>query len=130
MSEAVWLAILGPGGLAALIVGGVFAIVHNRKAKKRDEVTEVIRSQVQNSHGTNLRDDVDKIMALVARVEGAVTSVASDVRGIRKDIGRLDERDLDDVAELRSVRDALNRRIDELKDDFEDTFEVKKGRLQ
>ncbi|PRB02754.1 hypothetical protein CQ047_17780 [Microbacterium sp. MYb72] len=76
-----------------------------------------IRHQVKNSHGTNLRDDIDQLDARIARVaetaEHAVRAarkasddtvqlredvqagrietgeVRADVRGLRKDIGRL-----------------------------------------
>ncbi len=76
-----------------------------------------IRHQVKNSHGTNLRDDIDKLDDKIARVaktaEHAVRAarkasddtvqlredvqagrnetgeVRADVRGLRKDIGRL-----------------------------------------
>lgn len=76
-----------------------------------------IRHQVKNSHGTNLRDDIDRLDARIARVTEMAEHAASaareasrdtnqlredvqagrtetgevraDVRGLRKDIGRL-----------------------------------------
>lgn len=76
-----------------------------------------VRHQVKNSHGTNLRDDIDRLADRLGRVEGnaehAVRAarkasddtvqlredvqagrietgeVRADVRGLRKDIGRL-----------------------------------------
>lgn len=39
---------------------------------------EAIRHQVQNSHPTNLRDDLDTVLA--------------EIRGVRRDIGRVDSR--------------------------------------
>ncbi|MEQ6899291.1 hypothetical protein [Microbacterium sp. KR10-403] len=74
----------------------------------------VIRHQVQNSHGTNLRVDLDEI-------KSAVGAVASDVRGIRKDHGRLASR-LDATA---ARLDHTNSRLDTLADhvdDIEDTI--------
>lgn len=79
--------------------------------------TSEVRHQVKNSHGTNLRDDIDDQSAAIAEVrqiaEHAVraarkasddtvqlredvqalrtdhTGTASDIRGIRKDLGRI-----------------------------------------
>lgn len=76
-----------------------------------------VRHQVKNSHGTNLRDDIDRLAERLGRVEGNAAhavraarkasddtvqlredvqagrqetgEVRADVRGLRKDIGRL-----------------------------------------
>ena len=91
MSDEVLVAVVTTIGvvLSAVVTGG-FAILHKTQ-KNRDEknqqVQETIREQVQNSHGTNLRNDIDRVLAVVESVQG-------DVRGIRKDVGRLDQRDM------------------------------------
>lgn len=76
-----------------------------------------IRHQVKNSHGTNLRDDIDALSARIGRVEdtaghavraarkasddtvqlredvqamrGDLGGTQSDIRGMRKDLGRI-----------------------------------------
>lgn len=101
-------AISAGGGLLVAIVAGVFGIVHTRRQKSRDaaisQKVEVVREQVQNSHGTNLRNDLDRglaaseaALAAVNRIERMVLGVTSDIRGMRRDIGR----GQDQTAELR-----------------------------
>lgn len=91
------------------LVGTILAVLLQRTAE--------VRHQVKNSHGTNLRDDVDHVRAELAEVRGIaehgvraaraatreatqtredvqqlradLTGTASDIRGMRKDIGRL-----------------------------------------
>lgn len=64
---------------------------------------EAIRHQVQNSHGTNLRDDIDTVL--------------SEIRGVRKDVGRLDDR-------LTYTQARLDKVIDHV-DELEDTLNPK-----
>jgi archaellum component FlaC len=76
-------------------VGGVLAAIFGRQLGR-------IRRQVENSHSTNLRDDIDnqhrEVMGQLGRVADRLEGTASDIRGIRKDIGRLESKDdrLDD----------------------------------
>ena len=119
MSEGVIVALIAAGGsVAVTIVGGIFGLLqlrkHRKQAKEQSATLEVVRDQVQNSHGTNLRHDLDRVIEAVTRTEAAVGYVADEIKGIRKDIGRLDSRDLEDAADLRHTRDRLNRRIDDL----------------
>lgn len=68
-------AIVGTAGLILV------ALIGNR-ARQHAKAT---RDQVENSHTTNLREEADdRHRELVRRLEG----VASDVRGIRRDLGR------------------------------------------
>jgi len=92
------------------VIGTILALVLQRSG--------VIRHQVQNSHGTNLRDDLD-------RITRTIDVVASDVRGIRRDHGRLATR-LDATTDR---LDYTNRKLDTLAehvDDIEDTWQPKK----
>lgn len=63
MSDAVLVALISTFGLIAVALVGV--LFQNRSQGRRlDKLhakTEVVRDQVQNSHGTNLRDDLDGI---------------------------------------------------------------------
>lgn len=61
--------------------GGVMVALLNRTRQH----SKAIRDQVENDHSTNLRVEADDRHAeLVHRIEG----IASDVRGIRRDLGR------------------------------------------
>ena len=99
---------VGLMGLIIVTVGGwVTAIIngwlHRREVKTiRGDVGEV-KEQVQNSHKTNLRDDIDKTRRAVESVAAQVglidqkltdlhsytTSQAHDITGIRQDVGSL-----------------------------------------
>lgn len=57
------------------LVGGLFSIVglvigrrQDKHLKELKEHSTQVREQVQNSHTTNLRDDIDRISSLVERV--------------------------------------------------------------
>ncbi|MDH6181806.1 septal ring factor EnvC (AmiA/AmiB activator) [Microbacteriaceae bacterium SG_E_30_P1] len=62
-----------------------------RKASSAAKDASAARSQVQNSHTKNFRDDHDDkhtaVMSAIARVE-------SDIRGVRRDVGRLADADV------------------------------------
>lgn len=64
----------------ALIIVGWFQFVYKPRTKKQNGVLETIRDQVQNTHETNMRDDIDKALAAIAEVKDLVRSGMSDVR--------------------------------------------------
>ena len=118
MTEGVWIGLLGVVGTLVTTLGGIAVAAINRRLKT---VTE----HVQNSHvdpttgkAYNLRDNIDDnqrvLTDAVARLEASIGYVASDVKGLRRDIGRLDQRDIEDAAELRETRKQVNQRIDNL----------------
>lgn len=67
--DAAWLTavaalITACAGAAGTILGNLHRDKKNHETLKRNSrVMEEVRSQVQNSHGTNLRDDLDKVVA-------------------------------------------------------------------
>jgi hypothetical protein len=64
VSDAVLVALIGSFGLiGAALVGVLVELV--RRVNKVHAKAEVVRDQVQNSHGTNLRDDLDALRATV-----------------------------------------------------------------
>jgi archaellum component FlaC len=83
-------------------VGGVLAAIFGRQIRLIRLDASASRRQVENSHPTNLRDDMDdqhrEVMGQLGRVADRLEGTASDIRGIRKDIGRLESKDdrLDD----------------------------------
>lgn len=56
------------------------------------------RAQVENSHTANFRDDHDEkhgeVMDAIKRVDRRVENVEADLRGARRDIGRLADADM------------------------------------
>lgn len=54
------------GAIVVAVVTAGFELV--RRARNTDKKLEVVREHVQNSHSTNLRHDVDRIIATLDRV--------------------------------------------------------------
>lgn len=71
------------GVLAGLIVPRLHK--NTRTLRAQDAVLETVREQVQNSHGTNLREDVDKVLAGIGRLDERLTVVALDVNWLRRE---------------------------------------------
>lgn len=85
-----------------------------RRIKMQGIATEQIRYQVENSHKTNIRDDMDVILTEVqagfTNVRGEISSVRGDLAGVHGDIRGLRE----DVTELRKTDSQNSREISEL----------------
>jgi hypothetical protein len=89
---------LEPQVQSALVTGGVtltvallglFAELLRRQNKKLNKVgdhAEAARDQVQNSHKTNLRDDLDKVIEGLADVKALLRSQGKDISGMREEI--------------------------------------------
>jgi hypothetical protein len=60
-----------------------------------------VREQVQNSHGTNLRDDVDRVLNGIDRLADQMATVQLDVSWIRRE--QLDQADRLGILEGGSV---------------------------
>lgn len=90
-----------PGGWGTIIVAVITGIVGpllvvivgaklNRKVNHLRDDTKATRSQVENSHSTNLRDDQDdkhnELVELVQSVLGTQKSQRRDIGGMREDI--------------------------------------------
>ena len=77
-----------------------------RRANKRigrvQESAEAAREQVQNAHSaTNLRDDLDRVLASQHRIEELLRQHHADIRGVR-----------DEVRHERAERLDVERRLD------------------
>ena len=121
--------IAGGFGVLSTLILNITSLIQNVKLKKQgaanSAAVEVVREQVQNSHGTNLRDDLDVVLRTVAEHEaaqkryegnqqelkGTVEGISSDIRGMRADIGRLDRRDIENTATRREENGDTNRRF-------------------
>lgn len=78
----------GQAVICALIVtlGGVLVELirrGNRDAKQASEHAEAARDQVQNSHGTILRDDIDGIIHGVNELRAEVAQLAATVEAVQ-----------------------------------------------
>lgn len=95
------------------IVGGVFGLLallldrrRGRDIKAVAEHASAAREQVQNSHSTNLRDDLDKVLDGIETLKQGQTQHSSEIGGLRADlrqerIERLDvARRLDDHTKM------------------------------
>jgi hypothetical protein len=82
--------------IVSLIVafGGVLAAIFGRQIRLIRLDASASRRQVENSHPTNLRDDMDdqhrEVMGQLGRMYDRLGGVEADVRGLRKDVGRGD----------------------------------------
>lgn len=83
MSEAGLVAIM----VAAItgIPGIAAAVIANRGRRH----ARAARTQVENDHTTNLRDDQDKQSDQLSLGLRLLLSAKSDIRGLRRDIGRI-----------------------------------------
>lgn len=83
--DVVILAFLAVTGL----LGTVLPVYLNQK--KHGRQLGEIREQVSNDHSTNLRDDIDELVAAVKQAIVDVKDVKVDVRDVKTDIGGLRE---------------------------------------
>ena len=93
-------AITGAFGVLVALVG-VFTEALRRQGKAIGQVredTSAAREQVQNEHtDTNLRDDVDAVLAALERIEHAQRQYDTDIGGLREEIRheRVERNDLE-----------------------------------
>ena len=131
MTQQVIIALIGAAQAVLVVVLGKISLDLRRNKKSTEEVKE----QVSNSHimpdGTlyNLRDNIDNNQAAVLNSQA---TVLAEIRGVRRDVGRLDLRDINRGEEMQEI----NRKLDALRksDDkadgrignIEDTLEIRK----
>lgn len=65
-----------------------------------------VRNQVENSHGSNLRDDIDKVIAAVARIEATQTLHTTGITDLRAELRH-------ERAERLDVERRLTKHLDE-----------------
>jgi tetrahydromethanopterin S-methyltransferase subunit G len=82
--------------LIAIVSGGS---VHLRRQKKRDEhlndKLDVVKNQVANDHGTNLRHDLDIVTGLVGSVKLMMESLGPQVQNLQTTMNNMDRRLID-----------------------------------
>lgn len=111
------------GAIFTGMFGVLIALVQrgNTRSKKAAETaakaadnTNAIRAQVENHHSTNLRVEADERhnenTETLQAVLKTVTTLSGDVRGLRRDIGRSDQRHIQTDDRLRKVEHKLHER--------------------
>lgn len=79
--------IIAAASAVLVAVTGLMAEGMRRHAKSQKASMHVVKEQVQNSHSTNLRDDLDKVAELVQSVLDNQGRTHSDLTQIRTDLG-------------------------------------------
>ena len=89
MSDAIVVSIIAA-------VGAVVVAWLGRKIIAIQKDSTATREQVQNDHTPNLREELDErhheVMHSQRRLEKHIEGMSADIRGMRKDIGRIDDR--------------------------------------
>lgn len=70
-------ALITAAGAVLVALVALLGNIVQRGGLRRD--VSQIKEQVQNDHGTNLRHDIDQVLAHVGRVDGRVEALADDV---------------------------------------------------
>ncbi len=96
MNEFLSVTITGLSLIAVAIITMITTLITRGKLEHVKRDAAATREQVQNNHSTNFREELDERHAEVTRGQERIyrhlEGVSSDVRGIRKDIGRIDDR--------------------------------------
>ena len=134
-TAAEWAIILGAlGAFVGSIVASLKVLAEiteirarvHESDRKRDETLKVAQAtaaQLTNNGGASVRDAIDRIeqnqatlRAEVAGVRDAIGDVKADVRGVKRDVGRLADQDTTDRTESNEAHKRLDSRIDWLRD--------------
>ncbi|MFF4244298.1 DUF2746 domain-containing protein [Streptomyces sp. NPDC001822] len=86
---SVQVAIVTAGGTLGVALVGVLVEMVRRQGTALAQVrehTEEARDQVSNTHSTNLRDDLDRVIAGLDRVLEGQVEHSRDIRGLRADL--------------------------------------------
>ncbi|MFE5971385.1 DUF2746 domain-containing protein [Streptomyces sp. NPDC056460] len=104
IDPAVQVALVSAGGVVTAALVGVLVELVRRQGTALAEVREhaqEAREQVSNDHATNLRDDLDRVIAGLDRVLEGQARHSRDIRDLRADL-----------AHERTERLAVSERLD------------------
>lgn len=97
---------IGLAGLVVIIAGQCWQTWASARRHRS------VRDQLTNGHGTNLRDDIDKIAANQDRMRTDIDErVVPAITDVRRDIVRLSDRLRDETAERAAEDRAIAERI-------------------
>ena len=114
LTESVQVALIGSGGLVLVAIVGLLGGIQLKRQKKLSSAVEVVRDQVQNDHGTNLRNDLDRVSQSVSFLDHTVEEVRTDIQWIREHLMLQSRRDIEDTADVREHRTRIYKRLDDL----------------
>lgn len=81
--------------LFVALIGGTFTLltaVSVEWQRRQHNAVREVRAQVKNSHSTNLRDDIDRVLRALERQEGALGGIRTDMRVEREERLTLERR--------------------------------------
>lgn len=73
---------------AVIIIGGWYLVTRPSRNRLHNHVNE-IREQVSNTHETNLRDDMDKVLVAVDRIDRRTSRIGQEQRNQGQEISDL-----------------------------------------
>ena len=114
LTESVQVSLIGSGGLVLVAIVGLLGGIQLKRQKKLSSAVEVVRDQVQNDHGTNLRNDLDRVSQSVSFLDHTVEEVRTDIQWIREHLMLQSRRDIEDTADVREHRTRIYKRLDDL----------------
>lgn len=114
LTESVQVSLIGSGGLVLVAIVGLLGGLQLKRQKKLSTAVEVVRDQVQNDHGTNLRNDLDRVSQSVSFLDHTVEEVRTDIQWIREHLMLQSRRDIEDTADVREHRTRIYKRLDDL----------------
>lgn len=114
LTESVQVALIGSGGLVLVAIVGLLGGIQLKRQKKLSTAVEVVRDQVQNDHGTNLRNDLDRVSQSVSFLDHTVEEVRTDIQWIREHLMLQSRQAIEDAADVREHRTRMYKRLDDL----------------
>lgn len=119
--------IMAVSALVTALGGAIGAVIGSRHSKK---AIGDIKRQVQNDHGTNLRDDMDRIGDAVDkalnefdRIAKAVDTVGADIGGLRSELRQARKDDAQLRESLEHVRSEAAREHEKIRAEIREKTE-------
>ncbi len=107
-SDTVWIAIVTA---IAAIAGAWLTRDVKKQNKAASEQLTAIKHEVKNSHGTNLRDDVDDLRRLITQIADGQDRLSRSIGGLHDDVRILHDRDGQQANDVTTLRRELPRLI-------------------
>lgn len=111
VSTEIQVALIGVAGVIIAAIIGYLGVTHvglRRDARATRSDASATRRQVENSHNTNLRDDLDAVKTSLELVLTGQTTSTQLIRSHGYELGHLRR----DIQQERTERTAINERVD------------------
>ncbi|WLP91309.1 DUF2746 domain-containing protein [Gordonia sp. NB41Y] len=100
----VWM--LVGSSILATAIGTAYNAV---KSHRTNQLTHIVRDNVQNGHPTPLREDIDGLASTIDSLTSTTSDIARELRALREDVQQ-------DRVEARAHRRDVNDRIDRMEE--------------